>query len=294
MAYELFTIIMDNTYIMEKISERGTKVLRPYRYSNFFFRCLRKVVTKFHLKTPILYNKKICDINTDNIIVFDSLISKEFLEWISSYHKNRRIIFYYWNPVVLSLAISQVPSNIECWSYSPSDCNNFHIKFNQQFYFKNIYLKKRKTQYDVYFCGSDKGRLGNILNLQNIFNRQGLLTRVRIIPTRWFQRWKNPRYEKYIPYEKIIDEISLSNAILDYNIEANGGYTLRVMEAIFLGKKLISNNKNLNNSDYRENTFLIGVDKIEDVNNFIEKPLVTIPDIKEKYDFKQWLERFLR
>ena len=294
MIYEQFTIIVDGIYTKKQIENRGVKVLSPYRYKNFFARCLRKIGAKLHIKEPFLYNKEIHKIDTNNIIIFDALITKEFLQWVLKLHKDKRIIFYYYNPVVKSFNIKDIPNDIECWSYSEKDSEDFNIKYNHQFYVNDIVLKKTAEKFDVYFCGLDKGRMRALLNLETIFKEQGLKCKIKIMPTRWYQRWFNKRYEKNISYEQILSDISTSKAILDYNNDIQSGYTLRVMEAIFFRKKLISNNINLKRSIFYnpDNIFIIGKDKFEELVNFINKPFHDIKDIDE-YDLKNWLIRFL-
>ena len=68
--------------------------------------------------------------------------------------------------------------------------------------------------------------------------------------------------------------LSQSNCILDYNQEGQVGLTLRPMEALFLEKKLITNNKDIKNYDFYNpsNIFILGENNIEDIKEFINKP----------------------
>ena len=67
------------------------------------------------------------------------------------------------------------------------------------------------------------------------------------------------------------------------------------MESIFLKKKLITNNKNVKNFKFynKNNIFIIGIDKWENLEEFLNKKYHDIDrKILEKYDFKNWLDRF--
>ena len=67
------------------------------------------------------------------------------------------------------------------------------------------------------------------------------------------------------------------------------------MEALFLEKKLITNNKDIKNYDFYNpsNIFILGENNIEDIKEFINKPYEKVEQkIIDYYDFEQWLSRF--
>ena len=96
-------------------------------------------------------------------------------------------------------------------------------------------------------------------------------------------------------YDKYLELLSESNCILDYNEKGQSGLTLRPMEALFLEKKLITNNKDIKNYDFYNpsNIFILGENNIEDIKEFINKPYEKVEQkIIDYYDFEQWLSRF--
>ena len=89
--------------------------------------------------------------------------------------------------------------------------------------------------------------------------------------------------------------IAESKCILDYNQEGQVGLSLRPMEALFLERKLITNNTDIKNYDFynHDNIFILGEDNINEIKEFINKPYKKIDqDIIDYYDFDQWLNRF--
>ena len=67
------------------------------------------------------------------------------------------------------------------------------------------------------------------------------------------------------------------------------------MEALFLERKLITNNTDIKNYDFynHDNIFILGEDNINEIKEFINKPYKKIDqDIIDYYDFDQWLNRF--
>ena len=89
--------------------------------------------------------------------------------------------------------------------------------------------------------------------------------------------------------------IKYSKCILDVGNNDNAGLTVRVMESLFLEKKLITNYKNIVKYDFynKNNIFIIGVDNLEQIKDFINSPYEKIDSEKIKYyDFESWLKRF--
>jgi hypothetical protein len=105
----------------------------------------------------------------------------------------------------------------------------------------------------------------------------------------------NPMYKKPISYDDVLVKIGKSKAILDYLSDPSDGLSLRPMESIFHKKKLITNSKLIANYDfYRpQNIFILGRDNLSDLPEFLNSPYEEIDkEIIEKYDFKNWLNRF--
>ena len=65
-------------------------------------------------------------------------------------------------------------------------------------------------------------------------------------------------------------------------------------ESIFYDKKLITNNKSLKDYDfYHPNNIFILDNNYDKIKEFLAKPFIKIDnEIKEKYDYKNWICRF--
>ena len=93
----------------------------------------------------------------------------------------------------------------------------------------------------------------------------------------------------------ILDYISKSKAIVDFQGDWQHGITLRPLEALFYGKKLITNSKEVEKMDFYRpgNVFCTYKDDISNINKFLDSPLEVIPDeVIKKYDLTGWVERF--
>ena len=104
-----------------------------------------------------------------------------------------------------------------------------------------------------------------------------------------------PKRLPYLSYDKYLEKLSSSVAVLDVLQEGQEGMTLRVMESIYFSKKLITTQKSIVNEDFynSNNIFIIGKDDWSGLKSFMERPVKKVPEhILEKYDFSAWLSRF--
>ena len=85
---------------------------------------------------------------------------------------------------------------------------------------------------------------------------------------------------------------------LDLNQKGQTALTLRVMEAIFFGKKLITNNSEVKKLDcYSENNMLVidpdNID-IKKIRDFLEKDYQPYEyDTLVQYDYTSWVKQFV-
>jgi hypothetical protein len=101
-----------------------------------------------------------------------------------------------------------------------------------------------------------------------------------------------------ISYEEVIIEDISSKAILDINNNDEYGMTMRELEALFLKKKLITNNTAIKDRDYyhKNNVFIIDytvMSPFEGLKDFFTIPFAPIDDIIIKsYSVESWFQRF--
>lgn len=222
----------------------------------------------------------------DKVILFDNGFQNIIAKYIKSKNPNIKIILWFWNPVISSSQLFLNNKYIdELWTYSKQDAKKYNMKYNTQFYTFNLKLKESNLKKDIIFLGTDKGRKNALLKLEDEFTKAGLQTDFYIIE----------KQEQYISYEEYLDMLAYNRAILDFNLSENSPLTLRVMEALFFQKKLVTNNVDIINYDFYHpnNIFILGKDKLENIHDFMKLPYHNLDDnIIEYYDFNNWLNRF--
>lgn len=223
----------------------------------------------------------------DNVIIFDSGYRKGISSYIKRKNPKCKIILYYWNIIKEDNEKFLKDKNIdEIWTFDIKDSTKYNIKYNPQFYTKNIVLEEQDKEIELYFLGKDKGRRKDILDIEEKMRQYGIITNFTIVEN----KLKNP-----VPYDEYLKKIKKTKAILDVLDPRQEGLTLRSLEALFLNKKLITTNKRIKELDFynRQNIFILEEDKIENIKEFINSKNEKIDEkIIDYYDFSNWRERF--
>jgi len=125
----------------------------------------------------------------------------------------------------------------------------------------------------------------------------GLKPYIHIAPKTKQEYKKNKLYQRSISYQKILQLIEKSDSILDLLSNPEDGLSLRAMESLFFGKKLITNSLRIAEYDFykSENIFIIGKDDIEHLPDFLKTPYnQNNQEIIDYYDFDNWVKRFFK
>ncbi len=246
----------------------------------------------------------------DTVIIGNSLRGRDVIEYIQKRNPAARIIVYYTS--IIDAGNRKDPRryaglDIEFYTFDKGDSERLCIRY-LPFYYGLLSkplteLRKENAafqpQQDVFFVGMAYDRAEKLVNMHEIFQKQGVTDKLVIV--------KNPHqhYEKRIAkhltaaqmtYEEIIEEIRKSRCILEIVQGGQQGMSLRPMEAAAFQRKLITDNQNTVNYDLYtpDNIFIIGVDPMEKLKAFIESPYAPISDeILEKYTPQYWLDALL-
>lgn len=271
-----------------------------YGYSSSFIKkknsfCVNKIVALFPFLKKFLVDKSFFYSEDDVVVYFDACIKDSFyLKYIAKKCPQKRLIFYYWNPVSSSITPGCIPSVFEKWSYSLTDCQKYGLKFNPTFYFDDFVEESSLgiTQ-DVFFIGKDKGRYAELMNFEKLFAKKGLSTKFVVTANHSISLCR--KYSKSISYKEVLENVKRSKCLFDYYTDPQAGLSLRAMESLFFEKKLITNNQTIDSYDFYNpaNVFVIGKRSFDDLDFFMKQPYCPVDSkIKEKYMFKNWIKRF--
>ncbi len=280
----------------EAWKENGYAVETIFKKKNKFFRGIRRLWTKYHLPFVQLWYGDWKDrIKEADLIVFHvSYLTMDLAKYLNKINPNAKVIAWYWNAVNEKMLPDHINGNCEKWSFDPENCKKYGMNFNHQYYFKTYIEESEKIDFDLYFCGSDVWRGSMIMEVyyacktQEIHSKfQVVFPKSDIIP----EEIKSP----WIEYKEICRNIARSKAILEIVREGQSGATIRLMEALFFGKKLVTNNDLVKKEEFynKENIFLLGDRPLEELKEFLNGKFVPYaPELLNKYDVKQWMQNF--
>lgn len=239
------------------------------------------------------------------VVLFDAFEDIDIIQYIQKRFPKIRIIVYYYNPVHDASLLNRIISTgVEVWSFDVRDCKEYGLMYNPQFYFCNIVFPERKFKdtetenmiYDLIFIGKDKGRMPLLMKLNKYLKEREINLFIGIRPDRGtrYPRDYKQFFIKSIPYNEYLGYLRRSRCVLDIVQKGQVGLTLRIMEALFYNKKVITNNRSIQDMKIydKNNIYILGLDD-RDLVEFIKEPICEWDEeLKKQYVFNAWLHRF--
>ena len=242
----------------------------------------------------------------DTVIIFDGLRSPALIKFIKRRNPLARIIIYYVN--VFGDRDRNAPwryrdMGVEFYSFDRVASQKFGLNFKPFFYeyehiAQKILAQNLPVEYDAIFFGADKGRLADILDADILLKNVGLTTKIAVYADK--KRSYRDEEKKYLfkgwsDYITIAAATAKARAIIDITTKGQSGLTLRPMEAVFMGKKLITDNDDIVNYDIYspQNVFLLGKDDPSHLVDFVRSKASVVADkILDNYRKEAWIEGF--
>lgn len=195
-------------------------------------------------------------------------------------------------------------TKMRIYTFDEGDAASCHFsKINQVYRHPSSLLAKKTADgaNDVLFIGKDKSRSAFIAQLAQQLQQQGVSFDFYIIKDKHTVpiRQLEPYYhDREMSYEESLARIMHVNCIIEIMQQGQTGMTLRTLEAMFLGKKLITTNPNIAQSPvYHPNNIYIlnsGKNKHANFREFLDSEYHCIPEsIIKQYDAECWIEQFL-
>jgi len=234
----------------------------------------------------------------DVIIIFDRNLNWNLIPYIRKRNPMIRIIVWYWNIVhEKNLLPDKYRKYCEVWSFDKQDCIQYGMRQNSQFYFDNLGIEIKKKKFDAVFVGRDKGRACKVLKIKEVLEQCGYSVFLNIVKDRTSVEADNKlEYNKMIDYKQVLEKISESNCIIDIPQKGQSGLTARVLEALYLRKKLITTDETiLEYNFYKAQNILFwnGRCSDEEIKKFLDTPYESLDrEFLKQYTFSEWLERF--
>lgn len=239
------------------------------------------------------------------VIIFDYGYQWGMERYIHKKNPNCKVYLFMWNKADTAHKNHTIFTDKDAiYSTDPGDCQTYNLKYNHIFYPIEYHMAYSDTHKNrLFFLGADKNRGPAIKLLKNLLVQSNLDCDIRII-----SKSKNNAYLAEIKdlitttalsYPQYLNEIRNYGILLDIVQQGQQALTMRVLEAIFLSKKLITNNTEIKkHAFYNPNNILVLPDVWDDklipvIRDFVSKPFIPYSDdILKQYDFNHWLTNF--
>jgi len=171
------------------------------------------------------------------------------------------------------------------WSIDTEDVKKYNLSYNSSFFSKQLYTRDKSDEtYDLVFVGTPKERKNIIDSVCCSVEEAGFNVYCRIPENK----------DDYLPYMEYLDVVRKASCILDITNPGQSGLTLRVMESLFLSKKLITNNASVLSYEFYNdsNIYVLGNDN-RTIKEFMSVEFQYYDEsIIDYYDFAAWRKRF--
>lgn len=152
------------------------------------------------------------------------------------------------------------------YSFDKEQCEKYGLSYMPQIFpLEDIDGDDLDNENSCYFIGIDKGRINTIDLVAMALSKYNIQCDFNVLRDRTSREHSKFYIDKGITYQENISRAKKQKFILEINQEGQSGLTLRALESLFFGKKLISNNPDLKDYDfYDESRIFI----FNDLNDF--------------------------
>lgn len=248
--------------------------------------------------------QKVKDINFDFVFVIKgSRIESTHMDFINNNFQTAKKILYLWDSWVLIENKQVLLNGFEhIYSFDSEDCKKYNFKLRPLFYTESGYNPVEK-EYDVSFIGTDHSdRLEKLRSFRDLCLRNKLTYFLRLKTTGYpllCARFNRGRYKKddldiltpeFMTYDEAMDITRKSRVVVDFAHPAQCGLTIRTLESLAMGCKLITSNKYI--KEYEdipsESYCIINGEEENAIIRFLKNKTnsVTLPD---KYSLSSFL-----
>lgn len=309
-------------YILEVLKGRGDiQIIRyertkPYGIARLVYlakRYLRAfVVNKRGLWTTSVFShsflSKLQVITANDDVLFWGCENLKELLMLNREIRCKKKNVFLWNPVetINRTAYSKWEyahylhrSGMEIFTFDKGDAIRYHFRAVKQVYRKPKTHSGKSIEYDVFYVGMDKNRAGTLEMLKDEFDKEHISYAIKIMKDKHSvisPKLTSCYVSSLIPYEETLAMAAKARCIVEILQKGQEGMTLRTLEAVFMGKKLITNNKDiLHSSVYSPNNiYVTGYNETRSIREFLETPMSNLPPpVVESFDIEHWINQFL-
>jgi len=186
-------------------------------------------------------------------------------------------------------------------TFDYDDSRKYGLDFVGQVYRYPDISRSVGNDTEVLFIGVDKKRAPKLDAVAATLEKEGIPYNFMLLYDKHSKPGRFPRLDKCvmkesIPYQDVLRKSSRAKCLLDILQPGQSGMTMRVLEALFLGKKLITDNISAKQEPlYRkENIYIIGDPEQpwDNIRRFLDEPFLPLSKgVYDIYDISSWIKK---
>ena len=230
--------------------------------------------------------------NNNYSVVFSingSFLSDAFYQRLKELNPKARYIYYAWDDTCNLIKQSHLRFFDEIYSYNIEECRRKKWRYIPVFAQNEVIGHDLENAYDILFVGSahsDRQRIAD-----ELYRKYGKKYRLFIYLYDPAHTRGQFCHEQPLTYEKYIEYMRKSKAILDVPYSTQKGPTTRSFDALLTRTKVITMNLHMREYPiYSENILIIDRNNITIDDEFMEKPYVETG--YEALTIQEWIKKF--
>lgn len=280
--------VMDLFWIKGRIGRKLVKILKTTFKGKFLGIVCR--INKSKLK------------NYNTIILFDDYPDLPIVDYLKRYNKDSLYKMWFWN--VPNYSIDNYREKLELYCFDKAFCDKNEIEYINQFYLTEVNKVEKYNNkfeyYDVVYIGYDKNRYEILKEITEKFDEYKFKSKIILISGDNKNKYKQTNNfvitNKFLKYEELISLENNAKAIIEIVNDNQTGLTLRTLEALCLGKKLITNNVAIKNMEIysKSNVFIINEDPYDELTHFLNTPYDDQNINLNNYTIRNWYNNIIK
>lgn len=282
----------------------------PIEDRGFAAKTAKRLAPHAYEKRRAAYHQRLIDQSAG--IVYDVVLfiqvhqmRHEALEQLRALHRDARFVLYNWDSLTTHDFRPWMRHFDHVATFDPDDARTIGCAYLPLFAIPRFFEidHQRPAQHDLYFVGAigSMHRFDALSRLHAFCEKSGLSVRYHLVCSP-LVRWQLWRAGKSLPgvsgdsigFEQIIAMLETSRATFDFANHRQSGYTMRLIENMCAGRKIITENPRILDEDfYRPDRFLLidGQD-FSAIPEFLAKPITSKLDVRA-FHVDNWAARLI-
>ena len=287
--------------INENVCEQSLwiKIISIYRKKRY-----GKILEEYYMKKF----RPMPDMMDYILVIKGSTLDGKKIDFLKNKYPNAKFIMYQWDSVAVFPKAEKIAHYFDCcYTFDPDDAKHYGWKYRALFFDPGqcCFDYQRKIDF-AYICSLHSERAKLHQELKELAEKKQLVFYDYLFTNRWSyfrQKYikKNKNFDikrkdvKFVSLsEKDLSNIyNQSKCLIDYKFPWQKGLTIRSIESVGHGCKLITNNELIKNEDFYDpkNIYVYNINDFDIPLDFLESGYQRVSEeIYKKYTVQGWVE----